>query len=261
MRLLTLERIRKSYRRGGVFRQRERVDALADVSLAMDERTCLGLVGPSGAGKSTLGRIALGLERPDIGTVRFMGCDLTNGDGKDFRAMRRHLQGVFQDCLQSINPRFKASEAIGEPLRNFERLSSRKLRLRIGELLEMVGLKEEDGRKYPHQFSGGELQRVCIARAVAPKPRLIVLDEAVSGLDVLVQAQVLDLLSWLQQELKMAFLFISHDLRVIRRLCDRVAVLHFGRIIETSDEVTALDQLSHPASKALLNAVLPASPA
>lgn len=243
MSLLKLRNICKTYLQGGLFQSKKRHDVLVDVSLSIDEGMCLGLVGESGCGKSTLARIALGLEKPDFGAVDFMGCNLF--EPKALRTVRRNLQVVFQDCFSSVNPRFEAENIIREPLRNFEKLTWRQEQNRAIELLETVGLKPEDAKKYPHQFSGGELQRVCIARAIALKPKLIILDEAVSNLDMLIQSQILELLKDLQNEFKMAYLFISHDVRMINRICDALAVMHNGRIAVFSDDIKNLEELYH----------------
>ncbi|WP_371372713.1 ATP-binding cassette domain-containing protein [Sporomusa aerivorans] len=259
--LLELRGVNKHFHGGGIFKQGRKVQATRDVSLSLAAGECLGLVGESGSGKSTLGRIILGIEKPEAGEVLFQGVNLYGKDKAAVRNVRRDLQVVFQDCFSSVNPRLTAGESIAEPLKNFTGLSYRKQLRSVGELLELVGLSAEDAAKYPHQFSGGQLQRVCIARAIALRPKLIVLDEAVSSLDVLVQSQILALLSGLRQELNMSYVFISHDLAAVAHLADRLAVMHAGGIVERLDTMADIHSLSHPVSRALLAAVLPPEPA
>jgi nickel transport system ATP-binding protein len=167
---------------------------------------------------------------------------------------------VFQNSLGSVNPRLTAGDIVAEPLDNFERPSLAARRTRVAELLEMVGLRPADADKYPHQFSGGQLQRVCIARALAPRPKVVILDEAVSSLDMLVQAKILDLLAALRRETGASYLFISHDVRVVLRLCDRVAVLHQGAMVESPAGVEHIGDFTHPAFLALVDSLLPATP-
>jgi nickel transport system ATP-binding protein len=233
--LLEVQGVEKSYRRGGAFGTGRPFPVLRGVDLTLEEGTSLGLVGRSGSGKSTLGRIILGLERPDAGEVRFQGRNLHDLKAADRRRLRRDLQVVFQDTHSSLNPRLRIGESIAEPLRNFERVSRPGLAARVGELLTLVGLSVDDAERYPHQFSGGQLQRIAIARAVALTPRLIVLDEAVSSLDMLVQARILELLAELQRRFGTAYLFIAHDLRVVTRLTRRLAVMEAGRLAAAVD--------------------------
>lgn len=258
--LLELRQVSKHFHGGGIFKQGRRVQATKEVSLTLGAKECLGLVGESGSGKSTLGRIILGIEKPEAGEVLFQGINLYGKDKAAIRAVRRDLQVVFQDCFSSVNPRMTAGESIAEPLKNFESLTYREALQTVGELLELVGLKAEDALKFPHQFSGGQLQRVCIARAISLRPKLIVLDEAVSSLDVLVQAQILELLSALREELSMSYVFISHDLAAVARLADRLAVMQAGEIVERLETMEDIHCLTHPVSLALLAAVLPAEP-
>jgi nickel transport system ATP-binding protein len=233
--LLEVRAVEKRYHRGGLFGRREPVPVLRGVDLALADGESLGLIGRSGSGKSTLGRIVLGLERPDAGEVLFHGRNLHRLPEADRRRVRRDLQVVFQDTHSALNPRLRVGASVAEPLQNYERLSSRALQARVGDLLDLVGLAAADAEKYPHQFSGGQLQRIAIARAIALNPRLIVLDEAVSSLDMLVQARILDLLTDLQQRLGTAYLFIAHDLRVVARLTRRLAVMDAGRIVAVVD--------------------------
>ena len=246
--LLSLQRVHKSYSRGGVFSRGERIDVLKGVDLSLPEGGSVGLIGLSGSGKSTLSRVALGIERPDSGTVSYLGRDIRTGGRGCFADFRRNVQVVFQNVPASVNPRMTAARIIAEPLSNFESLTDKETRERVLELLSDVGLKETDADKRPHEFSGGELQRVCIARAIAARPRLIVYDEAVSSLDMLVQAQILSLIERLRASLGTASLFISHDLRVVRSVCDDIAMLHEGRIVERLPAGKPLSAWSHPAA-------------
>jgi nickel transport system ATP-binding protein len=261
MALLEMVGIHKSYRRGGTLGRQERFEVLRDVHLAIEPKACVGLLGRSGSGKSTLGRIALGIEEPDSGSVLFQGKNFHTLSSTEYREARKNLQVVFQNSLGSVNPRMTAAEIVAEPLRNFENLSEKALLDRVYSLLGRVGLEPADGQKLPHQFSGGELQRICIARAIALRPRVIILDEPVSSLDMIVQAQTIDLLSNLQRELGTSYLFISHDIRVLLRMSTSLAVIHEGAIVGFARHMDELKGLSHPAFKELLNAVLPPLPA
>lgn len=261
MSLLVLRDVTKEYCSGGWFRRCEATRVLDGVSLELVQGRCLGLVGRSGSGKSTLGRIMLGLERPDSGRVLFQGRDLHAARGEEARLLRKDLQVVFQNFQNAVNPRLTAGQIIAEPLRNFERLSGEVLRERVRELLAVVGLSPDDEAKLPQQFSGGQLQRVCIARALAPRPKVVVLDEAVSSLDMLVQARVLDLLAELSRQLGTTYVFVSHDIRLVLRFADSMAVLHEGRIVEHGPCPWGAEGLVHPISRELACAVLPAMPA
>ncbi|WP_207457919.1 ATP-binding cassette domain-containing protein [Azospirillum sp. SYSU D00513] len=252
MTLLALEGVGKSYRPGH--------PVLRGLDLAVRDGEWLGLLGQSGCGKSTLARIALGLERPDTGAVLYRGRPLAGLRGAEARQARRDLQLVFQSAAVSLNPRLTAGASIAEPLRNFEPLDRRGRAARVAELLEMVGLRPEDAGKLPGQFSGGQLQRICIARALAPTPRLIVMDEAVSSLDLVGQARLLDLLAGLRRSLGTACLFITHEIRLARRFCDRVAVMDGGRIVEEGPAAGIESMARHPAARALFDAVLPPLP-
>ncbi|MCL6635097.1 MAG: ABC transporter ATP-binding protein [Peptococcaceae bacterium] len=261
MSLLELRAVTKRYRAGrGVWRKGVVVEAVADVSLALAEGACLGLIGESGCGKSTLGRIILGLEKPDRGEVLFQGKNLYRESPGVLRELRRDLQAVFQDCFSAVNPRHTAGQAILEPLRNYRRLSRVQEKRAVEELLEIVGLQPEDAEKYPHQFSGGQLQRVSIARAIALRPKLIVLDEAVSSLDMSVQAQVLNLLADLKEKFHLSYVFISHDIKAVYHLSDRLAVMCLGRVVEFIEDIRLIDELRHPYARKLLAAALPVQP-
>lgn len=263
MPIIEMQQIHKTYCRGGLFAARDPFPVLNGIDLSIAKGECLGLLGRSGSGKSTLGRIALGLEPPDQGQVFFRGKPLGSLDGKARRDYRKNVQVVFQNSLGSVNPRFTAAQIISEPLKNFESLSAGQLKDKVDELLTLVGLTPDDADKLPHQFSGGELQRVCIARAVCLKPRLIVLDEAVSSLDMLIQARIIDLLIRLQNEMETAYLFISHDIRVLLKMAHRLMVMHEGRLV---DEIVLDSQDAgghpprHPAFGQLMQAILPPLP-
>jgi nickel transport system ATP-binding protein len=261
MDLLSLKEIGKAYQRGGLLDPKNPIEVLKNVNLAIAPGTCLGLIGRSGSGKSTLSRIALWLERPDKGEIEYDGVSLTQMSHEQFRAYRRNCQVVFQNSLGSVNPRFTAAKVIAEPLKNFESMDGKKLIQRIDELLEKVGLRPSDANKYPHQFSGGELQRVCIARAIALNPRLIILDEAVSSLDMVIQSKIVDLLNSLKKTMGMAYLFISHDIRVLLKMADKLAVLHNGVVVETADLSNDENRSYHPALCEMVDAVLPPVPA
>ncbi len=258
--LISAKGVHRLYRRGGFFRKAEPLHVLRGVDLEIREGEAVGLVGRSGCGKSTLGRIVLGLERPDEGTVLYDGRDVFAADGERFKEYRRNVQVVFQNVQGAVNPRMTAGEIVAEPLRNFLGLSKKEAVERSRPLLEQVGLKSSDADKFPAHFSGGELQRVCIARALAPEPKAVVFDEAVSSLDMLVQARVLDLIRKIRDERGLACLFISHDLRVVAGLCDEVALMADGVIAARERSVAALAASGHPAIKRLLESVPPSRP-
>ena len=215
----------------------------------------LGLVGESGSGKSTTALCVLRLLEPTAGSVEFMGRDLTKLSSRELRGDRRHIQMVFQDPYASLDPRMNVGEAVAEPLR-IHRIGTRSERRRqVAELLDLVGLRAGSAERYPHEFSGGQRQRIAIARAIALNPQLIVCDEPVSALDVSIQAQILNLLKDLQDRLGLSYLFIAHDLGVIRAVSDRVAVMQRGRIVETGRAEEVLARPAHPYTRALLTAV------
>ena len=231
--------------------------AVDDVTFTISKGETLALVGDSGSGKSTIARLIVGLLQPSAGEIYFEGQSLASGlRGAEARRLRRKFQMIFQDPFASLNARWRVTDIIAEPLKVFERsMGSTERRRRVGELLELVGLSAEDGVKFPHQFSGGQRQRIAIARALASKPEFIVCDEPTSALDVSVQAQILNLMKDLQTEFGLTYLFISHDLSVVRHMANRIGVLYLGRLAEVSDAKTLFLQPKHPYTRMLLDAV------
>lgn len=228
------------------------VQAVNGVSLHIDVNETLGLVGESGCGKSTVGRCILRLERPDAGSIRLAGDELAHLSTAAMRPLRRRLQVVFQDPFSSLNPRRTVGDAVAEPLRNFSGLAGSALRDEVVRLFERVGLRRDQVDRYPHEFSGGQRQRIGIARAIGPRPDLVILDEPVSALDVSVQAQVVNLLMDLQDESGLSYLFIAHDLAVVRHISHRVAVMYLGQIVESGTRDAVFAQPRHPYTASLL---------
>jgi peptide/nickel transport system ATP-binding protein len=231
------------------------VRAVDGVSFHVDAGETLALVGESGCGKSTVSRLVLRLIEPDAGRIRFEGRDLLAFDADALRAFRRQAQIIFQDPYASLNPRMTVGQILGEPLALHKLVASDKRRARIEELLRLVGLEPRFARRYPHEFSGGQRQRIAIARALAVEPKLIICDEPVSALDVSIRSQILNLLRDLQQRLGLAYIFVSHDLAVVKHIADRVAVMNLGTIVETADTQALFASPRHPYSRALLSAI------
>ncbi len=247
----------KHYRvgRGMLGRGADVLRAVDDVSFALPSGTTVGLVGESGCGKSTLGRVLLALEKPTSGEVRFAGRPVDPADKRAVRRLRREIQIIFQDPYSSLNPRQTVRGALEEVLRVHELCPPGERRARVDELLERVGLDPAMGDRRPHEFSGGQRQRIVIARALAVGPRFIVADEAVSALDVSIRAQILNLLVTLQDDLDLTYLFISHDLGVVRHMSTRIVVMYLGRVVEEAATGELFDEPLHPYTQALLAAV------
>lgn len=241
----------------GIFRRTTaEVQAVSGISFSIYPGETMGLVGESGCGKSTVARTILGLEKSKSGHIFFEGKDLTKLSNKEMQVLRKDIQLVFQDPDASLHPRMRVRELISEPwLIHPDIVDKKDWDHEVAKLMRLVGLNPNSAHHYPHQFSGGQRQRICIARALALQPKLIVCDEAVSALDVSVQAQILNLLQDLQKKLGLAYLFISHDLSVVRHLCNKISVMYLGKIIETGNRNDIFKKTAHPYTKALLSAV------
>jgi oligopeptide transport system ATP-binding protein len=254
--LLSIQDLEVHYRTGGgLFSQSKLVRAVDGVSLDIKKGETLGLVGESGCGKSTLGRAILRLTEPTGGKVFYNNKDLAHLSQSDMRDQRKDLQMIFQDPYASLNPRMTVGSIIGEPIRTFGLASGGAAQSRVQELMETVGLSRRFIKRYPHEFSGGQRQRIGIARALAVDPEFIVADEPISALDVSIQAQIMNLLERLQAEKNLTYLFISHDLRAVRHLSDRVAVMYLGKIVELADGKEVYRDPLMPYTKALISAV------
>ena len=254
---VTIEDLKVHYPiRSGFFnRVTDHVYAVDGVSLEIEEGKTYGLVGESGSGKSTIGKSIIGLEQVTSGKVIYEGEDVTNKARRRTSDYNRNVQMIFQDSLSSFNPKKRILDIVAEPLRNFERLSPDEERKRVIELMEIIGLSEEALLKYPHQFSGGQRQRIGVARALASNPRLIIADEPVSALDLSVQAQVLNYMKRIQDEFNLSYLFISHDLGVVKHMCDELFIMYRGRFVETGKAEDIYANPQHIYTKRLLSAI------
>lgn len=254
--LLRVEKLRKWFRlSSGLFSERRYVKAVDNVSFELYEGETLGIVGESGCGKSTLGRAVLRLIEPTDGKIVFENREVTHLPHKQWQEMRKYMQMIFQDSHASLNARMRVGKIIEEPLKIYKIGSAKERKQRVLDLLKTVGLPDDAIYKYPHEFSGGQRQRIDIARALVLNPRIIVCDEAVSALDVSIQSQVLNLMRKLQKQFNLAYLFISHDMSVIRHISDRVVVMYLGRIVEVAEKNRFFANPKHPYSRALLSAI------
>jgi len=234
---------------------RRKIKAVDDISFSIPTGTTLGLVGESGSGKTTTGRLIARLTQPTAGEVRYRGEDIAPLSGRQLKDLRRSVQMIFQDPSSSLNRRKTAAQMVKEPLRIHELVSKQDMESRLVELMEMVGLSHHFLNRYPHEMSGGQRQRVGIARALAVEPEFVICDEPVTALDVSIQAQILNLLMDLQDQLDLTYLFIAHDLSVVKHVSDRIAVMYLGKIVEVSDTRTLFADPKHPYTRALLRAI------
>jgi oligopeptide/dipeptide ABC transporter ATP-binding protein len=260
--ILVVHNLKKYFPVGkGFFRRSTaHVKALDGVDIAVKEGTTLAVVGESGCGKTTLGRCILRLDEPTQGQIRFLGKDVLACDHRELMSLRREMQFIFQDPYSSLDQRMTVGDIIGEGLSIHRVSSGKEWRERVAELLSVVGLRPEYIRLYPHEFSGGQRQRICVARALALNPKLVIADEPVSALDVSIQAQILNLLVSLQRQFGLSYIFISHDLRVVRHISDTVAVMYLGRIVEIAPRDKIYTHQLHPYTEALMSAVPTANP-
>lgn len=240
-------------KKGFLSKNQQYIKAVDNVSFDIYKGETFGLVGESGSGKSTLGRVVIGLHEADEGEIHFEGNKITSLNKREFQKIRKEMQIIFQDPFGSLNPRMKVQELISEPFDVYTRMTKKEKEKRVIELLEKVGLGAEKRLSYPHELSGGQRQRVCIARAIALNPKFIIADEAVSALDVSVQAQVINLLKELQRDLGLTYLFIAHGLNVVRYISDRVGVMYLGQLVEVAETEALFDNPFHPYSAALLS--------
>jgi oligopeptide transport system ATP-binding protein len=255
--ILEAKGIKKHFpiRKGFFMREVGQVKAVEEINLSVRRGETLGLVGESGCGKSTLGRTLIRLYEPTAGTIHFDGSDFAALSGAELRKKRRDIQMIFQDPYASLDTRMTVGQIVEQPFKIHGLLGKNERELRVKQLLELVGLKASHVNRYPHEFSGGQRQRISIARAVALEPKLIICDEPVSALDVSIQAQVLNLLKDLQDRLKLTYIFISHDLSVIEHVCDRIAVMYLGRIVELASRDELFENPMHPYTRALMSSI------
>ena len=251
--LFEVRDIYKSYKKSSGIIKKERVEIVRGVSFAINKGECLGIVGESGSGKSTLARLILGVEDIDRGSIVIDGMEVSK---KGRKSVNKKVSVVFQDYGSSVNSRLKVKDILAEPIKIFQKLSKKDMQDKVVCLLEKVGLSEDYLYRYPHELSGGQLQRVCIARAIATTPKFIVLDEAISSLDVSIQVQILDLLIQLKQDMDISYVFITHDLAAVTYICDRVIFFKEGAIVEEVSCIGQLKNVKEEYSKALLNAVM-----
>jgi len=255
--ILQVDNLKKHYpiTAGFFSKQVGAVRAVDDLSLTVKYGETFGLVGESGCGKSTAGRTILRLLEPTEGSIHFQGDDITNMKGTKLRQIRKDMQMVFQDPFASLNPKMMIGHLISEPIRNYSNRSEKDVKDEVIQLLEKVGMDSETYYKYPHEFSGGQRQRIGIARALALKPKLILADEPVSALDVSIQSQVLNLMQDLQVDFQLSYLFIAHDLSVVKHISDRIGVMYLGRMVELTDKHSLFAKPAHPYTQALMSAV------
>lgn len=259
--ILKVENLKKSFQiAGGLFQKKQYVNAVIDVSFEIEEGTTFSLVGESGCGKSTTGRLITRLIAPTNGSIIVDGKEVATAKQSELKHLRQTVQMIFQDPYASLNPRMKVKELIGEPLEIHTKLSKAEREKLVLEMLEVVGLNAEHADRYAHEFSGGQRQRLGIARALITKPKLIIADEPVSALDVSIQSQILNLLKQLQQEYKISYLFISHDLSVVEHISHYIGVMYLGSIVEIGRKETIFNEPKHPYTKALIASVPIADP-
>jgi oligopeptide/dipeptide ABC transporter ATP-binding protein len=260
--LLQVRDLKKHFAVGGSLLGHARgwIKAVDGISFTVAEGETLGLVGESGCGKTTTAKLVLAAEEPTAGRIEFEGRDLGELRGQEMMHYRRQVQVVFQDPYSSLSPRMRVGEIIGEPIETHERVSRRELQTRVQELLELVGLRPDVARLFPHEFSGGQRQRLAIARALSTNARLIVLDEPVSALDVSIRAHIISLLEEIQARLAVSYLFIAHDLAAVAHMSQRTAVMYLGKLVEVADSLEMCARPLHPYTKALFAASLPSHP-
>lgn len=255
--MLEIQQVSKTYRKKRLFGEHETIEAVKNMSFTLKQGVCLAIVGESGSGKTTLGKLIIGMEKPDSGIIKFDHINLATTRKEEKKQLQKNIQIVFQDCHSAVNPKMKIQDIIAEPMNCHLQLTKQQQLEKIKELLVQVGLSERDAQKYPHQLSGGQLQRVTIARAIATEPKLIILDESINSLDILVQISILKLLKQLQQERGFSYLFITHDLHAVSLFADEVAVVDQGEVVEFLHDVSQIPCMTHPISQRLLASRLP----